>query len=84
MTIPQNDSDVLARFMDEFFPFEALVEAGFFTPNMVGDYQTQAGRVCEFFGYKTVYEYGAQETRCHITDGSTDGPFVTVISNVYA
>lgn len=55
-------ADVLKRFMKEFFPFGPLLKAGLFTKDMRNDYQAQADRVCTFFGFKTVYEYGAIET----------------------
>lgn len=54
---------------------------------MKGDYKAQAKRVCDFFGYKTVYEYGAKEFRVHISyaDGKRPKgePFVTVIPSIY-
>jgi hypothetical protein len=82
------DEAVLRRFMQEFFPFAPLLKAGFFTKEMRYDYKAQAERVCRFFGYKTVYQYGAKETRCHITYAEghrpNDEPFVTVIPSIYA
>jgi hypothetical protein len=84
---------VLERFMKEFFHFPTLRKAGFFTKEMKGDYKAQAERVCQHFGYKTVFEYGAQEIRCHITELGNEGyiqpfsertePFITVIGNIY-
>jgi len=53
---------------------------------MKGDYEAQAKRVCDFFGFKTVYEYGAEEIRCHISYGGKrppDEPFITVIPSIY-
>jgi hypothetical protein len=77
---------LLKSFMREFFPFTEFKQTGFFTKEMKGDYKAQAQRVCTFFGYKTVYEYGAKEIRCHLTEGE-DAPkgksFVTVIENIY-
>lgn len=73
--------------MQEFFPFGPLRKAGFFTKEMRYDYPAQAKRVCEFFGYKTVYEYGAREIRVHLTYANgkrpKDEPFVTVIPSIY-
>lgn len=88
MKIPYDHPDkVLERFMKEFFPFGPLRKAGFFTKEMKGDYKAQAARVCQFFGYKTVYEYGTTETRCHITENGKPSertePFVTVIPSIY-
>jgi len=88
----KDDNGVLKRFMKEFFPFGPLCKAGFFTKEMKNDYEAQAERVCKRFGYKTVYEYGSKEVRCHITYGTfskedgfrpNDEPFVTVIPSIY-
>lgn len=54
----EEKDEVLERFMKEFFDFNGLCKAGFFTKEMKGDYNAQAERVCKFFGFKTVYEYG--------------------------
>lgn len=79
---------VLERFMKEFFHYPTLRKAGFFTKEMRGDYKAQAKRVCDHFGYKTVYEYGAKEIRCYLSYGNEkerpDGEgFVTVIPSIY-
>ena len=75
--------DLLPNFMQEFFPFGPLLKAGFFTKEMKGDYEAQAARVCQFFGYKTVYEHGAEEVSCHLSKVKPEGPFVTVIPSIY-
>ena len=79
--------ELLKSFMQEFFPYREFREAGFFTKAMRGDYYAQAYRVCQFFGYETVYEYGAKETRAHITyaDGKrpADAPFTEVRPSIY-
>lgn len=59
--------EVLEKFMKEFFDFNALCKAGFFKKEMRKDYKAQAERVCKFFGFKTVYEYGL--TAKHINCG---------------
>lgn len=85
-TTTTKDSGVLKRFMQEFFPFTELVKIGFFTNEMRNDYEAQAKRVCQFYGYESVYEYGATEIRCHITyagDRPENEPFVTVIKSIY-
>lgn len=81
----KSESDkLLESFMKEFFHYPTLRKAGFFTKEMRGDYKAQAERVCQFFGYKTVYEYGAKEIRCHISEVDPAGkPFITVIPNIY-
>ena len=53
--------------MQEFFPFDQFKEIGFFNEEMRNDYQAQADKVCHFFGYKTVFEYGAKPSQCHIS-----------------
>ena len=82
-----SDAGVLKRFMIEFFPFTELCKAGFFTKEMKGDYYAQAKRMCDFFGYKSVFEYGAEEIRCHLSyDGERpekDKEFITVIPSIY-
>lgn len=84
---PKKDNGVLKRFMKEFFPFNDLLKAGFFTPEMKGDYEAQAKRVCEYFGFETVYEYGSTEISCHLTYSKDARPpdegFVTVIPSIY-
>ena len=77
---------VLENFMKEFIPFEELQRTGFFTKEMKGDYEAQAERVRKFFGYKTVYQYGAKEITCHLsfTSKRPEGePFVTTIKSIY-
>lgn len=78
---------ILKDFMEENFDFEALLKVGFFTKEMKGDYEAQAERVRKHFGYKSVYEYGAETVRCHITyeEGKRppDEPFVTETGGIY-
>jgi len=80
-----SDAGVLKRFMMEFFPFTELKKAGFFTKEMKGDYYSQAKKVCFFFGYKSVFEYGAKEIRCHLSykRPENDKEFITVIPSIY-
>lgn len=81
-----SDAMVLKRFMIEFFPFTELVETGFFTKEIKDHYYAQAKRVCDFFGYKSVFEYGAKEIRCHLSYAErpeNDKEFITVISSIY-
>lgn len=60
----------LKNFMLEQFDFDTLRKIGFYKDIKRNDYKAQAERVCLFFGYETVFEYGAKEIRCHITYGS--------------
>lgn len=80
--------EVLKNFMLEFFDFDVLKKAGFYGKHIKRkDYKAQAERVCQWFGYKTVFEYGAQEVRCHVTYVDGHRPegegFVYVKPNVY-
>jgi len=90
------ENTLLEKFMKEFFPFKELQKAGFFTKEMKGDYKSQAERVCFYFGYTTVYEYGSEEIRCHLSyaqgkrplhinpEGELkEEPFITIIPNIY-
>ena len=78
---------LLKNFMKEFFPFTELQKVGLFTKEMKNDYKAQADKVCQYFGYKTVYEYGATEIRAHLSyvkgKRPKDDPFVTVIKSIY-
>lgn len=88
--------ETLKNFMLEFFDFDALKKAGVYGKDIKrNDYQAQADWICYFFGYKTVYEYGATEFNCHISyagdrpksvneDGLlVEEPFITRIENVF-
>lgn len=81
------EEQVLERFMKEFFPFTEFKKIGVFKPEMKNDYKAQAGRICQLFGYKTVYEYGAQEIHCHLSYVKGARPegegFVTTIPSIY-
>lgn len=90
------EEELLEKFMKEHFDLKSLEKAGFFTKDMRGNYQAYADRICKHFGYKTIYEYGSKEIRCHLTyvDGHRplsisqkgkleEEPFVTVIKNIY-
>ncbi len=50
----------LKNFMESNFSISDLRKAGFFNKNEMGryDYEKMAARICWFFSYKTVYEYG--------------------------
>ena len=83
---------VLEKFMKENFPYPEFKKMGFFTKEMKGDYKAMAEKICWFFGYKTVYEYGAKEIRCHLTlddrltiteDGIHEEPFIIVIPSLF-
>lgn len=81
--------------MKEFFPFSEFKKIGFFTKEMKGDYKAQAQRVCDFFGYETVFEYRATAMSCHISYAGqrplsvnakgelVEEPFITVFPGIY-
>jgi|GEM_PF-1623689 len=81
------DPALLKRFMKEFFPYGHFRKIGIFTKEMRGDYYQHAMRICEFFGLKSIYEYGAIEVRCHMTYVKGKRPpgegFITVIPSIY-
>jgi len=81
------EEGVLERFMKEFFPFAEFQSVGFFTKEMKGDYEAQAKIVCDYFGYKTVYEYGAEVIECHLSyrcgKRLDNESFLTVIPSIY-
>lgn len=92
MNIP--NQNLLESFMKEHFPFKEMKQIGFFTKEMKGDYEAQAKRVCDYFGYDTVYEYGSKEISCHLTLSTRNPyvdqngelkqePFVSVIPSIY-
>ena len=68
------DAGVLKRFMKEFFPYSDFKKIGFFKPEMKNDYYAQAKRVCVFFGFTTVFEYGAKEIKAHISFADPECP----------
>ena len=81
------DEKLLKNFMKEFFPFAPLKKAGFFTAEIKGNYYAQARRVCRRLGLKTIYEYGSEEIKCHISYAGerpkNDSEFITTIPNIY-
>jgi len=68
-------NDVLVNWMKEFFPYAEFKKAGIFTKEMRGKYQDQAEHICRLLNLKSIYEYGKEEIRCHITYANADCPF---------
>lgn len=64
-----SESDqLLKKFLEEFFDFPVLKKAGFFPKEMKkSDIHGQAARICQRLGYKTVYEYGAEKIKVHLS-----------------
>lgn len=78
------DHGVLERFMKEFFDFKGLVELGLFKKEMKGNYYAQAERICVWLGYKTIFEYGAEKTRAHLSYVDPKGkPFIEEFGGIY-
>ena len=65
---------VLIKWMKEFFPYAEFRKAGVFTKEMKGDYKAQAEHICLILNLKSIYEYGKEEIRCHITYANPDCP----------
>jgi len=86
---------ILREFMQEHFPYAEFKKAGVFTKEMRNDYAAQAEVICHQLGYKTVFEYGSVELRCHVSyvgerplhideNGQLKPePFITVIPSIY-
>lgn len=63
-----DDDRILKEFLDEHIDFYSLRKIGFFPKEMKkSDIHGQATRICKFFGYKTVFEYGAHPFYAHIS-----------------
>lgn len=80
--------------MKEFFPYGEFKKAGLFTKEMKNDYEAQAKVICNRLGLNSIYEYGKDEIRCHIsfeeptTYINEQGqlktePFITIIKSIY-
>lgn len=53
------EKEQLKQFMLDHFDFDSLKEAGFWPKGTRrADFEAQAARVCQYFSYQTVYEYG--------------------------
>ena len=78
---------LLKKFLEEFFDFEELKKTGFYNTTIKKtDYEAQSDRICKFFGYKTVYEFGAKTLSAHISYAEArpeDEPFLTVFKSIY-
>lgn len=59
--------ELLKNFLTEHFDFKELKKAGFYKDINKTEYEKQAKRICDFFGYETVYEFGFNTTYAHIT-----------------
>ena len=78
------DKELLKSFLLEHFDFNELKKVGLFNKEIKSkDYEKQADRICEFFGLETIYQYGFNEVKAHITYANgfrpENEPFVTRI-----
>ncbi len=81
----ERKKELLESFLKEFFDFNSLCKAGLFTKEIKKDYNKQAEILCRFLGLESIYEYGAKEIRCHITEVKpNNNPFITVIPSIYS
>lgn len=56
------DTEKLKQFIEKHIPFYELKEVGFWAKGTrKTDYEKIAARVCEFFGYQSIYEYDTFE-----------------------
>jgi hypothetical protein len=69
---------LLKNFLEEHFDFDELKKVGLFDKTIKRkDYEKQAERICEYFGFETVYQYGFETIQAHITyENRKDEPFV--------
>ena len=79
--------ELLKNFIEEFFDYNGLQKVGFWKGISKTDYKAQAERICKYFGLKTIYEYGAEPTKAHLTyvkgHRPKDEPFVTEFPSIY-
>ena len=60
--------ELLKNFLLEHFDYDELKKVGFYDKTIKRkDYQKQADRICKFFGYESVYQYGFKTTYAHIS-----------------
>ena len=68
MELTQEEKDrTLKNFMEEWFYFDGLVSIGFFQEEMRGDYKAQADKLCNFFGYESIFEYNTKQISVHLS-----------------
>lgn len=61
-------SKALKGWMKAKFDFSALKKAGVYPKDMKHtDYEGQAKIICHIFGLESIYDYGKNEIRCHIS-----------------
>ena len=82
-----DNEKLLKNFIEEFFDYDELQKVGFWGRISKTDYKKQAERICKYFGLKTIYEYGSEPIKAHLTyakgDRPDDEPFVTESPSIY-
>jgi len=61
------DKNILKKFIEDNFDIKTLVKIGFLKKEIKKDYIKIADRICTFFGYDEIYEYGKNEIRAHLS-----------------
>lgn len=62
------NKELLKKFIDEHFCVKSLKDIGVINKNINNkDYVSIANEICRFFGYKTIYQYKFENTKCHIS-----------------
>lgn len=84
-TYQYKDLDLLKKFMDEQFDLKELVKIGLIDKNIEGNYPLMANRICEYFGYESIYQYGAETITAHIsyTGRVKNPPMIETFKNIY-
>lgn len=72
----------LKDFIEDNIPFYPLKKAGFWPAGTrKNHYDTIAARVCQFFGYASIYEYGRElRSMEQVSDNVVVGEFADTVS----
>ena len=84
MDSTNSTDEILQAFMLENFDYSGLKKAGVYGKGIKkSDYKAQAERICYHFCLNSIFEYGQDEIRCHISTGENmpDSEFITTIKS---
>ena len=78
------DLELQVKFLKEHFDFEELKKIGFYSKDIKKkDYQKQIDRICQYFGFDSIFQYRFETKSAHLSyaEGKRPKgePFVTVI-----
>jgi hypothetical protein len=78
------DFELQVKFLKEHFDFEELKKIGFYSKDIKKkDYQKQIDRICQYFGFESIFQYNFETTSAHLSYAKVKRPkgepFVTVI-----